>query len=243
MQPEKMTTKTGCVVVYPICSALVEAEIFLKHVKSYTTRNEVQKKFMNEFYAFCKGDVSKIKEIKSIADTDNNEINKWLKENGFQIKLSPFGPGGFGVASILDLLGQWAIKGTKNTVVTEKDEYFPGVKMTNYGLKFHQVKGNPNFIIEIETKSSDAVYLMMADEVPSGLAMVDYVEQIQSAMSTVTFEYDGIIFPKIDLDETGPLEWLIGLQLETPTGKIPFYVIAQALQQTMASINLFLLST
>ncbi len=237
MQTDKMTTETQSVVVYPISSALLEAEVFLGKVKSITAKNEVQKKFLDEFHAYCKGDVSRIKEIESKADTNHKKINKWLKENGFQIELGPFGEGGFGVASILDLLGHWAIKGKNATITTDKKEYFPGIKMTNYGLKFHQVKDNPNFIIEIETRGDDTVYLMMAEEVPAGLAMVDHVEQIQNNMATATFEYEGVIFPKINLDEEGPLDWLIGLELLTPSGEIPFYVIAQALQQTKLKMN------
>ncbi|MCK4566559.1 MAG: hypothetical protein KAU48_04540, partial [Candidatus Thorarchaeota archaeon] len=229
--------ETSCVVVYPISSALLEAEIFLDNVESITTKNDVQKKFVDEFHAYCKGDVSRIEEITSIANTDNNKINKWLEENGFSIKLEPFGAGGFGVASILDLLGKWAIKGKESTVITEKKERFPGIKMANYGRKFHQVKDNPNFIIEIETRSDDVVYLMMAEEVPAGLAMVDHVEQITNNMITAPFDYDGFIFPKIDLDEQGPIDWLLGLELVTPSGKIPFYVIAQALQQTKLKMN------
>jgi hypothetical protein len=237
MQPEKMTKKTQCVVVYPISSALLEADLFLKNVKSFTTKNDMQKKFLDEFHAYCKGDVSRIDEIQSIADTDHKRINKWLEDNGFQIRLGPFGPGGFGVASILDLLSKWAIKGTKASVMTEKNEYFPGVKMTNYGLKFHQVKDNPNFIIEIKTKGDDIAYLMMADGAPLGLAMVEYVEKISNNMKAAFFEYEGVIFPQIDLDEEGPIEWLVGLQFETPSGKIPYYVISEALQQTKLKMN------
>ena len=103
MQPDKMTTKTQTLVVYPISSALRQAELFLKHVESITTANDIQKKFIDEIHIQCKGEISQIKEIESIADTNHKNINKWLEDRGFQIKLGPFGPGGFGVASVLDL--------------------------------------------------------------------------------------------------------------------------------------------
>ena len=237
MQPEAMTTKTQTLVVYPISSAVREAELFLKKVEGITASNDTQKKFLDEIHVQCRGDIPQIKEIESIADIDNKMINEWLKNRGFQIKLEPFGPGGFGVASVLDLLGQWSIKGKKWSVETEDGKYFPGVKMNNYGLNFYRVKDIPNFIIEIETKESDKVYLMMVDEVPSGLALLDFVEQIHKEKQTVSFEYDGVIFPKIDLDEETILEWIIGLRFETPQEDIPFYVIAQALQQTKLKMN------
>ena len=237
MQPEKMTTETQTLVVYPISSAVREAELFLKHVDGITTSNDIQKKFIDEIHAYCKGDISQIKEIESIADTNNEKINDWLKERGFQIKLGPFGPGGFGVASVLDLLGQWAIKGKSWSLQDEDGKYHKGIKMNNYGKNFYRVKDDPNFIIEIETKESDRVFLMMADKVPAGLELLDYIETIQKEMKTAPFEYDGFIFPKIDLDEETVLEWILDLRFETPKGTEPFYVISQALQQTKLKMN------
>ncbi|MHA1634606.1 MAG: hypothetical protein ACTSUZ_08640 [Candidatus Thorarchaeota archaeon] len=237
MKPEKSSTKTQTLVVYPISSAIRQAELFLENVESITTVNDIQKKFMDHIHEFCKGDIQQIKEIESIADIDNEKINAWLKERGFQIKLGPFGPGGFGVASILDLLGEWAIKGKEWSITTEENEYYPGIKMTNYGKKFYRVKDSPNFIIEIETKDSDLVYLMMEDAVPTGLELLDHIEKIQKEKMEAPFEYDGFIFPKIDLDEETILEWILDLRFETPKREVPFYIIAQALQQTKLKMN------
>jgi len=237
MQPEEMTTRTQTLVVYPISAAVEKAEEFLEKVESITTSNDIQKKFVDQIHAYCKGDVHSIKEIESIADTNHKNINKWLADRGFQIQLSDFGPGGFGVASMLDLLGEWAIKGKKWSVKTDEGEYYPGIKMTNFGKKFYRVKENPNFIIEIETKDNDHVYLMMVDEVPTGLGLLDFVEEIHKEKQTTPFDYDSFIFPKIDLDEQFTLDWLLGLRFETPNGKEPFYVISQALQQTKLKMN------
>ncbi|MBN2230513.1 MAG: hypothetical protein JW779_13075 [Candidatus Thorarchaeota archaeon] len=237
MRPETMTTKTQTLVVYPIVSAVREAEMFLKNVETITITNDIQKKFLNEIFSSCKGDIPRIKEIESIADTNHKRINKWLEERGFQIRLKDFGPGGFGVASMLDLLGEWAIKGKKWSVQTEDGEYYPGIKMTNYGKKFYRVRDNPNYIIDIETREGDHVHLMMVDEVPTGLALQNFVENIHNNKQETPFEYDGFIFPKIDLDEEIMLDWILGLQFITPKGKEPFYVISQALQQTKLKMN------
>ena len=237
MQPEKMTTETQTLVVYPISAAVRKAEMFLEKVESITTLNAIQKKFLDNVHAYCKEDVDRIEEIESIADTNHKNINKWLVERGFQIQLSDFGPGGFGIASVLDLLGEWAIKGKKWSVETEEGEYYPGIKMTNYGKEFYRVNENPNFIIEIETKKNDHVYLMMVDEVPIELGLLDFVEKIHNEKRVVPFEYDGFIFPKIDLDEEMILDWLLNLRFETPKGKEPFYTISQALQQTKLKMN------
>ncbi|MGY5859120.1 MAG: hypothetical protein RTU63_07110 [Candidatus Thorarchaeota archaeon] len=237
MKPEKKTTETQTLVVYPISSAVRQAELYLKHVESITTSNDIQKKFIDEIHAFCKNEISQIKEIESIAEIDNKKINEWLAARGFQIKLGPFGPGGFGVASVLDLFGHWAIKGKSWSLQDEDGKYHKGIKMNNYGKNFYRVKDNPNFIIEIETRGSDRVFLLMADEVPAGLELLDYIEQVQKEMKTAPFEYEGFIFPKIDLDEETVLEWILDLRFETPKGTEPFYVISQALQQTKLKMN------
>ena len=237
MKPDDMSKETQTLVVYPISSALREAEIFLKKVESITPKDDIQKKFMDDIHTSCKGDISQIKEIESIANTNNKVINDWLKERGFQIELGPFGPGGFGVASALDLLGKWAIKGKKYSVKTEDDEYYPGVKITNYGLKPYRVDGNPNYIIAIETQENDVVHLMMIDEVPTGFALIDFVEKLHREMKSASFEYDGVNFPMIDLDQEFSLDWLVGLRFETPSGDEPFYVVSQALQQTKLKMN------
>ena len=229
-KPNEKLDETRCMVTYPIVSAVLKAEEFLKNTDSLTPANETQKIFVEDYYNSCKGDIPIISEIESIADTNVKNINNWLKERGFSIQLSPFGEGGFGVASMLDLLGHWAVKGNKGTVTTEEGENYPGVKMTNYGLGFHRVEGDPNLIIEIETKASDRVYLMMANDAPTGFAIVDYVESISQRMNKIEPENEGVVFPMIDLSEEGPLEWLISLRIG---GK----VVAEALQQTKLKMN------
>ncbi|MGQ4912378.1 MAG: hypothetical protein ACP6KW_09440 [Candidatus Thorarchaeota archaeon] len=237
MSREDMTTKTQTLTVYPVSSALREAELFLKKVDRIVTSNDTQKRFLDEIHAYCKDEVHRIQEIESIADTDSEEINKWLRSRGFQIKLQPFGPGGFGIASVLDLLGLWEAKGKKSSVVTEDGRHFPGIKMNSATVRSYHVEGNPNLIIEIGTRIGDKVHLMMADEVPSGLNLLDFVEQIQREQKPTPFEYDEVIFPMIDLDEVTMIEWILGLRFETSDGKVPHFVISQALAQTKLKMN------
>ncbi|RLI56658.1 MAG: hypothetical protein DRP09_05655 [Candidatus Thorarchaeota archaeon] len=192
---------------------------------------------MDKIHAYCKDEVHRIQEIESIADTDSEEINKWSRSRGFQINLQPFGSGGFGIASVLDLLGLWVAKGKKSSVVTEDSQHFRGIKMTSTAVRSYHVEGNPNLIIEIGTRIGDKVHLMMADKVPSGLTLLDFVEQINREQKPTPFEYDEVIFPMIDLDEVTMIEWILGLQFETSNGKVPYFVISQALAQTKMKMN------
>lgn len=232
-----MTRGTTCIVTYPIVSALAKAVEFLKDVKELTGVNDKQQKFLSEIYAHCKDEIPKIEEIESIADLDVSVINEWLKNHGFDIELNPVGPAGFAVASMLDVIGKWATKGTFGSVVTEDRKFYPGVKMTNSITNFYKVVGEKDLVVEFETKNDDQVYMMMSDEVPKGLVLIDHVVDIHQKMIPITPDYDGVMIPKIDLDITESIDWIINLKLETPTLQFPYYIISQALQQTKLKLN------
>jgi hypothetical protein len=191
---------------------------------------------MKEYFAICKSEIDAIQEIESIADLDSTVINDWLKHHGFDIELSPFGPGGFGTASKLDLKGYWFRAGRQSNIYIEPDESYPAVKMLT-GYDLFKYKESEELVIRIRTESEDIVYMMMADEVPSGLSIVDYVQNIEAEIEQANIEYEGIIFPMIDLDLQGSIDWIIGLKAMVDSNSIPFYEIAQALEQTKLKIN------
>ena len=66
-------------VTYPIVSAVLKAEEFLKNTDSLTPANETQKIFVEDYYNSCKGDIPIISEIESIADTNVKNINKQME--------------------------------------------------------------------------------------------------------------------------------------------------------------------
>jgi hypothetical protein len=237
VRPDSKTTST---VTYPIVSALLMAEEFLgdKFTK-LTPTNEMQKTLLESIYRPSRNDVTRLseEEVKSIADKSSEVINKWLEENGFNIKLNPFGDDGFGVASILNILGKWALKGTDYTLMTEDEELYPAVKMSDYGLKAHKVDEDENLIIQFETKSSDQVFMMMTDSVPRDLALVEHVETLSQNKKAIEFGYSGVVFPKIDMDMEADIGWLKGLRLEVLGEKLPHYQVTEALQQTKLKMN------
>ena len=235
-----MKSKTTCTVTYPLVSALLKADETLGPVfQGFSPVNGTQERFLEEFYQASKGDLSRFSddEIESIASTKSDEINKWLAERGFSIKLNPFNNEGLGVASMLSILGKWAKKGTKYSVKTEDGEYYPGVKMTNYGLGFYRVPGSEEMIVEVETKDSDRVYFVMAEAGLTDLDLVEQVETIRNKMKPVESEYNGVVFPKVDLDMKDEIDWILQLRLQVKGGSLPYYQIVQALQQTKLKMN------
>ncbi len=235
-----MKSKTTCAVTYPIVAALLKADEFLgPKFQGFSPVNAMQERFLKEFYEASRSDLSRFSEdeIESIASTKSDEMNKWLEKRGFSIKLNPFDEDGFGVASMLSILGEWAKKGAKYSVKTEDGVYYPGVKMTNYGLGFYRIPDSEHMIIEIETRGSDRVYLMMAEAGPTDLDLVEQVENIRKKMRPVESEYSGVAFPKIDLDMKAEIDWLLHLRLQVRGESLPYYQIVQALQQTKLKMN------
>ncbi|MFW9912686.1 MAG: hypothetical protein ACFFEU_09450 [Candidatus Thorarchaeota archaeon] len=233
---EDLTDKTSTIVTYPIAAALKEAEEFVIDSSGWNPVKIIQRNFLERFYTPCREEIPTIEEIESVAHIDIEVINKWLREHDFDIQLDPFDENGFGVAAMLDLLGLWLAKGTRASVATEDGSTYPGVRMDT-GFTFNTVGGSTNLVVALETGDQDAVYMMMADKVPSGFDMVTYVEEILQNMTPVERDYEAIVFPMIDLNEEGELEWLINLQLMIPQDRFPFYFIQQALQQTKLKMN------
>jgi hypothetical protein len=233
---EDLTDKTSTIVTYPIAAALRAAEEFIIDSSGWNPIKVIQRDFLERFYTPCREEIPTIKEIKSVAHYDAEVINEWLKENDFDIQLNPFDESGFGTASMLDLLGLWLVKGKQASVVTDEGSTYPGVRMSG-GLTFYTVGGSSDLVVALETGDQDVVYMMMAEKVPSGFAMVSYVEEISQNMTPITPDYEGLIFPMIDLNEEGPLEWLLNMQLMIPQDRFPFYFIQQALQQTKLKMN------
>jgi hypothetical protein len=97
-------SQTFAICTYPIVAALKAADQFLKRMK-WTPKNETQREFLNMFWEPCHTEIDGLKEIKAIAHTEYHIINQFLRDNDFDIQLTPWSdPHGFGTAAILELL-------------------------------------------------------------------------------------------------------------------------------------------
>ena len=114
-------------VIWPILSALCKAALFIgADVSSWQPVNEQQELFLDNYYIrrFQLEEFSNT-EIRSWASKNHEELNKILTDEGFTIKLGPFGPQGFGVVSILDVFIKWFHEGTETQLVDMKGISYP----------------------------------------------------------------------------------------------------------------------
>lgn len=225
------------VTTYPIVAALVKAEGMsgMGSNRLWQATNDTQRHFLQNFFDNCRGEVGYIPEIDSIASWTVEDINTFLQLRGFTIKLQPFGGDTFGVASVLDLLVEWPVKGEVTTLQGIDRKTYPGVRISGEGVKFFKAYRHDYPIAMLETKTRDRVYMTMLDRNPSdGFDLVERKQKISHGL-TPLLEYDGLIFPMVDMDQNVDIGWLLGMHTRGKDGQPAR--ITQALQQTILKMN------
>ena len=225
---------TSTVVTYPIVAAIVASERFLGRDREWTPTNELQQRFLAEFFAPCRNEIGGIPEIESTASRSAGDIASFLRERGFSILPGPLGHDEFGVASVLDLLVKWLHEGIVTQVVTPDNRAFPGVRIAGDGVSFYRGGRHTSDIACLHTQSGDAVFLTMIEQPPTGFDLVALAQELESDPKPSS-DYAGVQFPMVNLDHSVDISWLVGLRTTASDGS-PM-LIAQALQQTKLKVN------
>lgn len=245
-------------VLFPILSVLSVAEnTFLGTGKEWITKNDQQSILMNDYYYPKRNELTFFApdEMKSIASRKIAEVNRFLKDNGFEIQLEENTDDDFAVASILKIALKWKKEGTKCEITHEGNEY-PAVRMERQFRIYHVRTAHP--VVSIYTENGDILNMTIAKGKPrEGFELVSYIRslsrRIQSELcplvlhktldglmysdhyftefKDVTFDYAGVVFPMVDLKQQVDLSWLIGM------GYPPDARISQALQETHFKMN------
>lgn len=230
----KKESRTAC--YYPIVAAIKKADDILGPNREWNPVHPEQQIFLSRFYNPCVPDISKIPEIQSVASFKAEEINKFLADRGFAIKLDPFqNPEDFGTASVLDVLVEWLNEGKNMPIRSGKKEY-AGVRLRGDGVEFFESAGHPHTVVQLRTKGDDLVYLTMMDKSQKGAELLAEAESIiagAEAMPAGSFE--AVRFPKVKLDQKVDISWLEKMSTRTNGGRE--FAIAAALQQTKIAMN------
>jgi len=210
-------TKTS--VVYPIIGALKEAEKLLGE-GSWEGSNDKQKEFITNTLT---KEFNGLEELESISSWKTEDINKFLADRGFSIKIEELKSSEFGIASVLKLILEWLKKG-ENVDFYKYGKTYQGVKLTS-GFTCRRNLNNSVFCLD--TKSGDKVYLYKVEEEPSNLE--NKVKELSNIGENYEF-YDYLIFPKVDLDREEDVRWLLKISYFQKNG-MP-WDLTQAIQQT-----------
>lgn len=229
------------VVLLPILSVLsIANNHYLQPDQTWKTANAEQQFFTQTYWPLA-NQLSYLneKELTSIISPNVSEVNQFLKNKGFDIQLKPFendDPGNCAIASILDILLKWKVKGNKSFLTVNQQEY-PAVFMpTNESCK---VRGyNNQEVAIIEGENNDRVYIMKAPQdqpLLNDFELIEYIKNIKDQNLKWVGDYADMLFPMVDINERVSLDWLIDLRF--PIDEDTVYRISQALQQTKFQMN------
>lgn len=227
-------------VTYPIVAALVEAEKILGRNRVWRALNSSQVFFLQTvFPARSDIDAGRIACIESIANRDVSVINSFLKAHGFSVQLQPIGPGGFAVASVLDLLVEWLEAGAVTTVHGQDGVEYPAVRVKQSNRQISTVIGHQHPIVTLATRTPGVtVNLTVAEQQrqspTADLELAAWAAHL-SKLRQRGVNYGDVVFPMVDLNQEVDISWITGLSTMGDDG-MPA-IIAQALQQTKLKMN------
>ena len=216
-------TKTESVI--PILRCISEAARFAgsSRVVSVT---EQQRSFLKRFVPFIKESDSPF--VDGLADKDAEVINSWLKDKGFDIRLENTSGGGFSVASVLDVLVEWAGEASASNLLRHEKTY-PAVKLSNGADMCRLADGN--FFLRLKTKSDVFVNIAMTGKPDlSDWGIHSAVKSIENKKATSSAFSVDVFFPMISFDECPDISFLRGMK----TGG---FFVDKAVQQNRFRMN------
>jgi hypothetical protein len=206
--------------------------------RSWQARNAMQARFLQEFFAPCREESLSIPEIESIASFSADDINRFLRERGFDIQLAPWHADNrqkeFGVASVLDLLVKWLKPGDETKLKAVNTQLYPAVHQSTEVSSFYLAEGHNDAIAQLKTTSSDLVYMTKLDNAPADFELLRYASRLASSLKPIA-DYGGVTFPMVDLKQKVDISWLTGLETTSAQGEPAR--ITQALQENRLTMN------
>lgn len=231
-------SKTAC--FYPIVGALQGALNYLS-AKDWNTVNDTQRDFLAKFYGDATSETPSMKELETRASKVAAELNNFLQERGFTIKLDDFNDNEFGVVSILDVLVEWLDTGKRRKLYPVKDD--GTVTKEPYDAVYlddnFQVFVSPNHnqpIARLDTKKEgEYVFLTKHPQSIENLDLMTVVKNLESSLEPDNKTYwDAVMFPMVDLNQEVDIDWLKSMFTLVGMDK---WEIAKALQQTKFRMN------
>ena len=167
-------------------------------------------------------------QIKTLISKDTNVINRFLKDNGFDIALQD--PIDLCVATIMDLIGGWLEKADEAIVQNEGDLYLAATIKS--GISTSVISLGDNQVIKIETRNNITVFIEPNATERSDLYLFKY---IWNQTKVCAFEPSPceVTIPFISMEEKPDISWLVGIETR---GNINF-TISQAVQQNKLKLN------
>jgi hypothetical protein len=222
----KLATKTLCIV--PILSCIAE---LMRHQEErgvpvvLTPVNGEQAVFIDSFGDMM-DDVVGMDCVSSKSSIGADGVNQWLRSEGFDIQLDDVGPE-LCVASVMRVLIEWLYAGNSSVVTGADGKDYEAVSMKSNGVTIsHVVQAHKYPVIRVAGKSGETVCMSMIDEMPTTQEGMFLKISELDGVRAASHQFEGVSFPKIDLDDQPDIGWISGLGISKGMG------VHQAKQQT-----------
>lgn len=245
-----MNTRTFT--MHPILGCFSKAEDFLGKEREWksdegSVNAGTQKEFLEGILAAI-SDVEKIDEMKSIADVSADVINKFLADEGFNIRLSQIPPGqGFAVASVMKILVEWVEKGTCVDIRAIDKKKYDGVQIKEKNVQYFRSQFHSEPIASPSIKSKrDSVFITKVDDalakvIENGeFSIFEWIKKVRRGLLSEFNSYSYLEFPCIDYDSEVDISWLVGLNTVSSKDskcKGDSMYVSEAKQQTKFRMN------
>lgn len=158
------------------------------------------------------GDLKNVpKEIlDGMASANVDDLNDFLKDKGYDIKLRPLGRGGVGVVTSTEIEGKWA--GKNAPPITSEGKEYAAFKLKT--SEIYEVNGNTVAKIFHDKESGIKVFVAPYAGKVSGLDAGDIANGMTpKAGASRSTDYNAVVLPKVDLNQKVQLKWLEGMNI------------------------------
>lgn len=192
------------------------------------TNKEKQQELLNLLRKVYSEDCESL-DMKTIGSKSADDINAFLTENGFDIKLDKLDPGGVAVASILKILMSWVYEGVDCDINAKNGQKYKGVKM----LKNIECFTSPDiegYIVRIQPHEDFSLYLATIPSQPFDEQSMFALANELSKAKGGQFHINSVSFPEVEMNCHPDISWLCGLSAGRD-------FISQAVMQTKFKLD------
>lgn len=230
-------TQTSTCCLLPLVAALEGALIIKSAGKTeWQATNDLQREFLTEVFQPCRSAIATMPEIQSISSDEAETVNDWLAGHGFEIRLQELSPGGFAVASILELLTTFKSPGQRSKLQGRDGKIHDAVTLYEHVSYWSLDSFHRNPVAGVETHSGDVIYMTIARGLPGGFDLLRTCMDITGSLSSKRVgQYSRVQFPMVAIREQPDISWVLGMSSSSKEGN-PMTVV-QALQQEQFRMN------
>ena len=196
---------------YGIMAALVAVETLVGR-GGWRPVHDRQASFLDGVFSAGRHDLARIPEIDTLASRIADELNAFLTRRGFPASFRELGPRELGSASVLDLAGHWLHPGKPTVIEIDDEHVVPAASLDANAVAVFHAGGHSEPIARVPTVTGDAVWMTVHPSVSD----TDDLGQLALRVATgarPTDEFDGLVFPMIDVSTHADLSWLVGLRI------------------------------